>query len=352
MTATYFYKYPFAISPDTPLSTNPVPTSSATPYMSYQNGYTVNYQEDLLNNVNALPLIRTQMNVLFNDITTNIQQYQIQGTPNWITNAQNLGVAFPYPLYARVLYTDGKIYENQLLNNTAVPGSSPGTDNWLIISGGNEIAVNVVVIGSTGTYTPSANMAYCTAVVSGGGGGGGSCDANSVAGQVSSGGGGASGETRSATFSAATIGAGVSVTIGAGGTGGVAGAGGTGGSTLFGAAITAGGGLGGARGISRSGVNFELGGAGSVTGSGGIATVGTPGGVAFVTGNSLSNSVSGAGASGYYGGGAVGVTGSSNGANAADNNAGGSGGASIINTAKNGGAGGAGLVVITEYIYA
>lgn len=127
MTAPYFF-YPFAVSGD--LSAIPLPTQPSGS-ISYQQGYGPDYELDLLTNPNAIPIGRTTMNQLFNDITTLLQQYSQFGTPPFITTAQNQGTPFPYPIFARTYYL-GNVYENQVVNNTATPGTDA---TWLLISG-------------------------------------------------------------------------------------------------------------------------------------------------------------------------------------------------------------------------
>ena len=350
MTAPYVYTYPFAVNGTL---TPPVPTvDPATGAMSYELGYTVNYQEDLLTNPSALPINRGQMNRLFFDATNNIAQYQGQGTPNWITSAEytpgGVPTSYPYPIYARVLYS-GVLYENQVPANTATPGTD---STWLVISGTTIYTQGFQIFTTNGTYTPTPGMVYCTAYVSGGGGGGGS-SALATAG-TAAGAGGGSGLTAIATFSAATIGASKAVTIGAGGAGGVApgGTGGTGGTSSLGVLLTASGGVGGAGDNDSTNFYFSIGGAGGTTSTGAeINIYGNAGGFGISPGSLASaNSISGGGAGGYYGGSSQGVqngTGSGSGVFAS----GGAGSSSNNGQAgRNGGAGAAGVVAIYEFI--
>jgi Phage Tail Collar Domain len=145
ITPPYFY-YPFAEDGDVlplPITTQP------SGVVSYQNGYGTDYELDLLTNPDALPIGRTTMNQLFLDITTLLQQYSQYGVPLFITTAQNQGVPFPYPIYARVNYA-GLVYENQVPANTVLPGLD---NTWLVISAGGASGV------STGTVLDYAGFA-------------------------------------------------------------------------------------------------------------------------------------------------------------------------------------------------
>lgn len=219
------------------------------------------------------------------------------------------------------------------------------------------------IFTSTGTYTPTANMKYCDIEVLGGGGGGGGAGASASVTTSTGGGGGAGGYARK-VFTAATIGASKAVTIGAAGAAGSAGGatggtGGTGGTTSVGATlISATGGVGGT-GASAQGTNEVgvTGGAGGVGSLGDFNTNGAPGGMGLgvnVVGT-FAFAFSGAGASSIYGGGGISATvgtGSGASGNAATlYGSGGSGGVmSNQNAGQTGGAGSAGLVIITEYI--
>lgn len=107
-------------------------------------------------------------------------------------------------------------------------------------------SVTLQAFTASGTYTPTSGMKHCIVITTGSGGGGGGADC-SAATDVGVGGGGGAGGTCIEAFSAATIGASQSVTIGAAGTAGAntGGTGGTGGNSTFGALHTANGGLGG-----------------------------------------------------------------------------------------------------------
>ena len=200
---------------------------------------------------------------------------------------------------------------------------------WATPAGGGITTVAVQVIAATGTYTPTAGMVYCIAEVVGGGAGGQSVTNDTDEG---AGGGGAGGYARK-LITAATIGASKAVTIGAGGGSNLAG-----GTTSLGAIMSA---TGGAAGSSDAllGTLGGLGTGGDVNARGMRGMLGADG-----------NGYGGDGGSSPFG---AGGTGSSAGANGAAATGYGSGGAGAFTTAitdRTGGAGSAGVVVITEFI--
>jgi microcystin-dependent protein len=151
-TAPYFY-YPFAIDGDVaaiPVTTQPGGS------ISYQQGYGPDYEKNLLTDPTALPIGRTTMNQLFFDITTLLQQYSQYGTPPFITTSQNQGTPFPYPIYARTYYS-GVVYENQVADNTATPGTDA---TWLPISGDSTGVLPGMVV-DFGGFTAPAGYLLC-----------------------------------------------------------------------------------------------------------------------------------------------------------------------------------------------
>lgn len=222
---------------------------------------------------------------------------------------------------------------------------------------GNILAAGVVRVQKftvSGTYTPNANMLYCIIECVGGGGGGGG--AGGSTGQVYGGGGGGSGGYSRLIASAATIGASKAVTIGAAGAAGTAGGtnptnnGGNGGDTSLGSLCI---GKGGSGGTAGSVANSSLGGAGGVAGTGDIVAAGNGGFfgtcIATITNVPLG---SGAGGASFFGGAAPAVVtaGATVGIAAGNYGSGGSGGW-VYNSASSvaGGAGSAGIVIITEF---
>lgn len=210
---------------------------------------------------------------------------------------------------------------------------------------GNPIrTVKIQTFTSSGTYTPSAGMAFCEISAYGGGGGGGGA-ATTTIGFTSGGGGGAA--SKSITMaSAVTIGSSQTVTIGTAGTGGTSGAnnGNPGGDTSVGSICIGkggGGGLGAAVNAGGAGGAGGISGTGTITGTGQGGFTGTGASIQTVGG------YSDAGGSTDLGGGGpapvqtTGISGTGYGS-------GGSGG-NTFSTARAGGNGAPGIVIITEY---
>jgi hypothetical protein len=217
--------------------------------------------------------------------------------------------------------------------------------------GGTTVAVQTFT--ASGTYTPTSGMRYCIVECVGGGGGGGGIG-NTSSNSIGAGGGGSGGYSRK-IVSAATVGASQTVTIGAAGTAGAAGTGGNGGAggtTSVGTLCIANGGSGG---IGQNTGTYD-GGAGGTASTGDIAAAGAPGQGGGLVGVGLV-CPGGHGGSSSFGGGGKGattspVTPSSQVGGAASNYGSGGGGAAGqgVTTARTGGAGSAGFVIITEYL--
>lgn len=195
------------------------------------------------------------------------------------------------------------------------------------------VTVHQQSITSSGTYTPCTGLVYnvVTLVAAGGNGGSGGSTTTGT------GGGGGGGECRIGTFSASTIGASQTVTLGA-----------VGNNSTFGSLLTAVFGGNGATAQSTAS-NGAVGGGGGSGGSGGYGIPGQAGNQGAGSGGNGaggSNNISGQGGNTCLGFGAQGVV-SGNGVSAnANSGGGGSGGVANPNS---GGAGGTGRVIITEY---
>lgn len=129
MALNKFFRFPFAVTGDktaVPEATQPSGD------VSYQQGYGPDYARDPATDPLAKNIERDKMNNLFYDITTAIREYQIMGTPDFITSAQNGGTAFPYSKCARIRYNDGssfKIYQSKIDNNTDLPTVTASWDD-------------------------------------------------------------------------------------------------------------------------------------------------------------------------------------------------------------------------------
>lgn len=244
----------------------------------------------------------------------------------------------------------------------AVTSVSPNTAGFVLTSNGTSAnptfqapaaggisSVNVQTFTTSGTYTPTAGMKYCTIEVVGGGGGGGGAEDSTGIGIACGSGGGAGGYAR-LTASAATIGASQTVTIGAGGAGGTAGPnpGSNGGTTSVGTLVSATGGTGGSQGSAANG-DIGFGSPGGVGSSGDINISGGPGypGIGYTS--SGNRCASGSGGNSYFGSGGISVN-DAPGQSGAGYGGGGSGAATVFDAAEAGGNGTDGVVIITEYV--
>lgn len=224
-------------------------------------------------------------------------------------------------------------------------------DKWVLLNASTSSGslINVQVFTSSGTYTPTPGMSTAIVEVQGGGGGGGGTPATST-GQAAVGSGGNAGSYAKSRLTAAQIGASVSVTVGAAGTGASGANGNAGGTSSFGALISCPGGAGGS--ATTAGTPpfvSSLSGNGSAVPTGG--NISNEYGGVGLTGLAISvgNVFSGAGGTSKFGAGVNGIAAGA-GASSSSKGAGGSGAAAGASTAAQaGGSGVAGLVIVWEY---
>lgn len=221
----------------------------------------------------------------------------------------------------------------------------------LLTWGADAMLLNIRVFTSTQAYTPTSGTAKVVVHCIGAGGGGGGA-ATSATPNVAIGGSGGAGALATGIITSGF--SGVTITIGAGGTGGAAGAnaGANGGATTFGSALSGGGGTGGTAGTSTA---TPAGRVGSIGGSASGASslfgaIGESGELGFSTG--ATSAITGAGGSTLYGAGGRGAI-SGGGSDAGDAGtgfgAGGSGGLTVNSAASAGGNGADGLCIVYEY---
>lgn len=211
-----------------------------------------------------------------------------------------------------------------------------GTTQTTAASGGGSVDVQTFTSSGSWSKPSSGNVVFVQCWGGGGGGGRG----NSYGG-----GGGGGGAFQSGFFNKASLGATVSVTIGAGGTGNTSGgAGGGGGTTSFGNYIYAAGGGGGRGGTGNCASDTYSGGSGAAAGgmAGGSATgSGVDGPAGSALGNLFASGGGGGGGCGNGGGGSGGnVQGGGTGGNGSSGYGGGGGGAAGGTGGGNGGTGG------------
>lgn len=125
-----FFVKPFAVAGDREAVPNDTQTTGD---VSYEQGYGYDYERDQATDPLAKPIERNRHNAILHDITEAVQQYQVFGTPEWITTENNGGTAYPYARRARVRYRaqdagPWDVYESLVDNNTAEPSD---TTKWV-----------------------------------------------------------------------------------------------------------------------------------------------------------------------------------------------------------------------------
>jgi hypothetical protein len=121
-----FLKVPFANGGDKTAIPETVQLNGA---VSMQEGFGFDYQRDLLSDPDAKPIPRDQFNYLMNVVTAAVQRLQtFGGAAEFITEADNGGVAYSYEKGARVL-SGGFVYESLIYGNEDVPPSG----NWMLV---------------------------------------------------------------------------------------------------------------------------------------------------------------------------------------------------------------------------
>lgn len=136
---------PFAVAGDQTVI--PFPTQGDGS-VSFDQGFGPDYSLELVTYPAAKATPRSGLNYLFNVITTELQQYQQVGIPNFITTSDNGGTPFPYRNGIIVVHSD-TIYRSLCDNNT----DTPPTAQWQPVninfsgtstgSSGNAIQVNI-----------------------------------------------------------------------------------------------------------------------------------------------------------------------------------------------------------------
>lgn len=163
--AVKFFITAFAVSGDKTTVPNGVQTDGS---VSYTQGYGPDYEANRLTDPAALLIERQKMNELFYDMTTNIQQYQIYGTPEFITTADNGGSAYSYSKDARVFYDDGggrATWTSLVNSNIVLPGSDP--TKWSKSNPGFALPPNAnygdITVSSAGTVWTINNLSVTNA---------------------------------------------------------------------------------------------------------------------------------------------------------------------------------------------
>lgn len=260
-----------------------------------------------------------------------------------------------------VRHTDGTLII-QLIRYTLLAGEQLhyfDKDGWIVIdsSGGRKtapatgryLASTVKTTGTTFVTGPNTNTIFCRVLAGGGAGGG----CTSVASAAGAGGGGAAGGYAEKTF-AVQPNTTYTIAIGLGGTGVSGAAGNAGGNTTIavgGVTVTAFGGPGGTTTASATTLTASLGGASpAVSTNGDLNSGGAPGDAGIVLIVATPIVASGKGGSSQLGPGANGLTTAGPGVAAPVGFGGGGGGAATgASTARTGGDGAPGVIIIDEF---
>jgi hypothetical protein len=230
-----YYVYPWAVNGDRTPGGIPDPLSSGG-YVSYDQGWTFDYQRNLTTDPAAKAIQRTDMNTALYDATLNLQNYQQYGSPEWITPTNNGGTAFLYDIGAVVRYNGGSGPWVRYVSIATANNQVPGTGNkWQALDNN----VNAPqIFSANGNFTMPAGRIRVTVV--GGGSGSTGCTAAASAGASGAGGGWAIKVFTPGDITPGTV---VAVTVGAGGAGSAAlVASGAGGDSTFGSYIRGAGG--------------------------------------------------------------------------------------------------------------
>lgn len=124
----------------------PIPTDPGGA-VSMQQGWGPDYARDQTSDPLAKPIDRATTNWLFFVVTQALGALQATGIPQWITPANNNGVALAYPKYSQVRYSATvpgvtfETYVSVIDNNTSVPGADA---NWQPIASIVASAADVV----------------------------------------------------------------------------------------------------------------------------------------------------------------------------------------------------------------
>lgn len=152
-----FFRFPFAVSGDKTAIPETIQPSGT---VSYEEGFGADYQKTLGVDPDAKPIPRDQSNELYYDITNALRQYQTEGAPDWITAAENGGVAFPYAKFAIVRYDDGsgpgfKVYMSLTTANVSTPSvAGVPSVNWRIVSD-PEVPIGAILDFGSDVFTPA-----------------------------------------------------------------------------------------------------------------------------------------------------------------------------------------------------
>ncbi len=154
-----YIKKPFAnIGDKTPIPFDTVPSGE----VSFEQGYTADYQADQTNDPNAKDIERAKFNWFWGAISENQKDWQEKTFPDWISDKGD-GTPFAYPSGA-IVRQSGVAYISLVEDNVEEPATSA---NWKLFSeyGGIDFATEAEVQAGTDTakaVTPAGMKAVFT----------------------------------------------------------------------------------------------------------------------------------------------------------------------------------------------
>lgn len=124
--ASKFFRFAFGVSGNKTAVPDAIDPSG---YVSYEEGFPPDYELPKTD-PSRKPVPRDETNQIYYDISSAVQQYQKYSVPEFITAADNGGVAFSYSKGARVMYTADagatwNIYRSLVAANNVLPPSDP-----------------------------------------------------------------------------------------------------------------------------------------------------------------------------------------------------------------------------------
>ena len=120
-----YYRISFAATGDRTDLPDTTPDSA----VSYQTGYTREYELNSQTNDDARFVERNIFNDLVFDLTSNEKLYYETAYPPYITDAMNGGTPYQYDQYARCRFNN-RVYESLTDNNATEPTD---TSNWRLV---------------------------------------------------------------------------------------------------------------------------------------------------------------------------------------------------------------------------
>lgn len=129
MSDTKFIRAPFALSGDRATIPDTVEVDGS---VSWPQGFGPKYELDPTD-PDALRVPRLETNEYLYVLSSNVRAWQLGGMPQWVTAAQNGGVAVSYPLAAYVRHNGSgtwKVYRAKIDNATLEPGVGSWATEW------------------------------------------------------------------------------------------------------------------------------------------------------------------------------------------------------------------------------